>query len=51
MDEKGFAEIVSVLLIAAIAVAMSASMIQLTQSISEEIAESISEYSAAVSVF
>ncbi|RLI74966.1 hypothetical protein DRP05_15495, partial [Archaeoglobales archaeon] len=50
MDEKGFAEIVSVLLIAAIAVAMSASMIQLTQSISEEIAESISEYSAAVSV-
>ena len=50
MDEKGFAEIVSVLLIAAIAVAMSASMIQLTQSISEEIAESINEYSAAVSV-
>jgi len=50
MDEKGFAEVVAVLLIAAIAVAMSASMIQLTQSISEEIAESISEYSAAVSV-
>lgn len=49
MDEKGFAEIVSVLLIAAIVVAMSASMIQLTQSISEEIAE-VNEYSAAVSV-
>ncbi len=49
-DKRGFAEIVSVLLITAIAVVMSASMVQLTQHVSEEIAGSINEYSAVVSV-
>lgn len=49
-DERGFAEIVSVLLITAIAIVMSASMVQLTQHVSEEIAGSINEYSAVVSV-